>query len=679
MPPSIEIAVLLLSVLALETRSGASALHIQQAFTAPNHTNNFVVDPVSGRVYLATVNTVYQLNGTLSLEVEKRTGPVEDNLLCHAPQLPQAPCEHPKSLTDNYNKLLKLDREQGIVVMCGSVYQGFCELRKMDNISEIAVEFPPHGEKTVFPSMLNIAANHPNASTVGLIFRSHGATRLLVGATYTGAGTQYFPKNHSKEDLRFENTPEIAIRALNVKDLSKLFTYDINPSEENVFKIKHEVKMKNKLNFVHAFIQKTYSYIAFNNDAKMGHKDSQPNSILARICLDTDNPKKPSGPESRKLTESYIQMPLLCGSNRNIYNRLVSVYPANIPTEEHPGPEPYLFGVFSKADRMTALCAFKFSDIEEEIRQARRNCSSSPSTDVQVLDSVIQGSGAACVLKENLKLQQDQLDCGAAHLQHPLTLRRALRAAPLLEARALTSVSVDDVHDHAVVFLGTSNGRLRKLTLLPNLTLANQWTLKLPALESVHHIMTFDPTDRNFLYVMTSNHMLRVKVAQCDQWNSCTECLGAGDAHCGWCTLENRCSLQKECSLGVSPRSWIGLGEGPLQCPSMTLTPSEISISADIKDIGILINGSVPDLIGSRVECEYGPEVSTAATVHLDYGPAQIQTCPLLPQDSYQPILPGTDHLTVSVAIKVNGTAVVSGNFIVYDCERTGAIHPKTP
>ncbi|XP_011600897.1 plexin-D1 [Takifugu rubripes] len=678
MPPSIEIAVLILGVLVLEARRSASALHIQQAFPSPTQTNNFAVDPNSRKVYLATVNTIYQLNGTLSAEVEMRTGPVEDNLLCHAPQLPQAPCEHPKSLTDNYNKLLELDREQGVVVVCGSVYQGFCELRKMENISQIAVEFPPQGEKTVFPSMLNIAANHPNASTVGLIFKSGGNTRLLVGATYTGAGTQFFPKNHSKEDLRFENTPEIAIRSLNVKDLPRLFTYDINPSEDNVFKIKQEVKSKNKLNFVHAFTQKTYSYIAFNNDAKMGHKESQPNSILARICLDTENPRKPSGPESRKLTESYIQMPLQCGFNGNIYNRLLSVYPADIPTEDGREPESHLFGVFSKGDRKSALCAFKFSDIEEEIRQGREKCSNSPSSDVQVLDSVIQGSGAACVQKGKLTLQLEQLNCGAAHLQHPLALRRPLRALPLVEYPALTSVSVDCVHNHTVVFLGTSNGRLRKLTFLANMTLANQWTLKLPASEAVHHLMTFDPSDSNYLYLMTSHHMLRVKVAQCDQWRSCGDCLGARDAHCGWCTLENRCSIQKECALGLLARSWISMGEGPQQCPSMTLTPPEISVSADIKDVGILINGSVPDLLGSRVECEYGPGVSTSATVHLDSGPAQIQTCPLLPRENYQSILPDTDHQAVSVAIKVNGTSVVSGSFIIYDCERTGAIHPKT-
>uniref|UniRef100_A0A8C8CLJ4 Sema domain-containing protein n=1 Tax=Oncorhynchus tshawytscha TaxID=74940 RepID=A0A8C8CLJ4_ONCTS len=643
----------------------ASALQIQQAFASPNQTNNFVVDEVSRKVYLATVNMVYQLNRTLSVEVEKRTGPVEDNLLCHAPQLPQAPCEHPKSLTDNFNKLLELDREQGVLVVCGSVYQGFCELRKMENISQIAVEFPPQGEKTVFPSMLNIAANHPNASTVGLIFRSHGGnTRLLVGATYTGVGTTFFPKNHSKEDLRFENTPEIAIRSLNINDLSRLFTYDINPSEDNVFKIKQEVKQKNKLNFVHAFIQKTYSYIAINNDANMGHKESQPNSILARICLDTENPRK-STSESRKLTESFIQMPLQCGYNGNIYNRLVSVHPAEIHSGTGEGLESYLFGVFTKSDRKSALCAFRFSDIEEEIRQGRRNCSNSPSSEVQVLDSVIQGSGAACVHKGNLVLQPEQLDCGAAHLQHPLALQRPLRATPLFESLGLSSVAVDDVHHHTVVFLGTSTGRLRKVS-------------GTATGESVHHIMTFDPIDRNYLYLMTSHHLLRVKVAACSQYRTCSDCLGAGDAHCGWCTLESRCSIQRECAWGPLARCWIGMGEGPQQCPSMTLTPPEISLSTDIKDVGILINGSVPDLVGSRVECDYGLGVATAATVHLDYGPAQIQTCPLLPRERYPNIPPGRDHLTVPVAIKVNGTSVVSGSFVIYDCERTGAIHTKT-
>ncbi|XP_067268964.1 plexin-D1 [Pseudorasbora parva] len=661
-------------IAALQTRT-VGALHIQQAFESPNRTNNFVVDAVSRRVYLAAVNSLYQLNATLAQEVEMRTGPVRDNPLCHAPQLPQATCEHEKTLTDNHNKLLVLDRAQGVVLACGSVYQGFCELRSMEDVSRVAVKFPQDGA-TVFPSMLNIAANHENASTVGLVFRSHGgAPRLLVGATYTGMGTEFFPKNHSKEDLRFENTPEIAIRALNTRDLARLFTYDINPSEDNVFKIKQEVKQKNKLNFVHAFILGSYSYIAINNDANAGLKESQPNSLLARVCLDTDAPRRSA--ESRKLTESYIQMGLQCGADGSAYNRLLSIYPAEVSAHGGAGTETLLFGVFGAVRGQAAVCAFRVSDVEVMIQQGRRNCSSGPNSDVQVLDSVIQGSGAECEAKGPIVLQQEQLNCGAAHLQHPLALRRPLRARPIYEASGLRSIAVDNVHNRTVLFLGTSNGRLRKLSLLANLSVANLWSLRLPANEPVHHIMTFDPSDNNYLYVMTTHHLLRVGVAACGQYGSCSECLSSRDAHCGWCTLERRCSVQTNCSSGTLSRSWISSFDVQ-QCPSMTITPSEISRNAHMRDVGILINGSVPDLQGLRVECDFGLGLSTNATVHLDSGATQIQTCPLPPLHLYPTTPFSTDHITVPVAIKVNGVPVVYGSFIIYECERMGVIHSTT-
>lgn len=82
---------------------------------------------------------------------------------------------------------------------------------------------------------------------------------------------------------------------------------------------------------------------------------------------------------------------------------------------------------------------------------------------------------------------------------------------------------------------------------------------------------------------------------------------------------------------------WMNAPVINLPLPSPSATPPN---PLPPQDVGILINGSVPDLVGSRVECEYGPGVSTSATVHLDSGPAQIQTCPLLPQKNYQSILP---------------------------------------
>ncbi|KAG2470567.1 PLXD1 protein, partial [Polypterus senegalus] len=663
----------ILSLLVLMSTS-AGGLQLQQKYTLPKMTNNFEVDTVSRKVYVAAVNSIYQLSSDLTLEVEQMTGPVEDNRLCHAPELPQASCDHPKVPTDNHNKLLALDRGQGVAVVCGSVYQGFCELRNLDNISQIAVKFPPkeNNSVTVFPSMLNIAANHPNASTVGLILRTGGTTRLLVGATYTGVGTPYFPKNHSKEDLRFENTPEIAIRSLNIHDLPRLFTYDINPSEENVFKIKQEVKQKNKLSFVRAFIQKTYTYIVMNNDANLSDKESQPNSILARICLDTENPRK-SAPESKKLTESYIQMGLQCGYSGNVYNRVVSVFSGRIYLDEAPGLQDVLFGVFEKGNKKSAVCVFRFADIEKSIRDARQKCLNTDSMDVTVLDSVIQGTGAGCSKNINI-LQQEHLDCGAAHLQHPLAIRTPLNVAPVFEASGLTSVAVSVVNNYTVMFLGTASGKLRKLTLLRNLTVGSQKFLRVAPGESVHHIMTFDPSDSNYLYLMTSYQIMRVKVARCDLFTTCLDCLEATDPHCGWCTLENRCSLQKECRNWNQPNYWISLSDGMQSCPSMKIIPERLHFSHKTPDIGILIDGSIPDLKDTSVCCDFGNKASTPV---VKYNMTKIYTCPLLPKEKYPAFPPGQDHITISTSIRANGTGIIWGNFTIYDCERTGNIDPK--
>lgn len=406
---------LLLLLLLGAARIGA--LEIQRRFPSPTPTNNFALDGAAGTVYLAAVNRLYQLSGAnLSLEAEAAVGPVADSPLCHAPQLPQASCEHPRRLTDNYNKILQLDPGQGLVVVCGSIYQGFCQLRRRGNISAVAVHFPPAAPPaepvTVFPSMLNVAANHPNASTVGLVLppaAGTGGSRLLVGATYTGYGSAFFPRNRSLEDHRFENTPEIAIRSLDARgDLAKLFTFDLNPSDDNILKIKQGAKEQHKLGFVRAFLHppdpqpgaQTYAYLALNSEARAGDKESQARSLLARICL-----PRGAGGDAKKLTESYIQLGLQCagGAGRgDLYSRLVSVFPAR----------ELLFAVFERPQGApaartapAALCAFRFADVQAAIRAARTACFVEPAPDVvAVLDSVVQGTGPACERKRNIQV-----------------------------------------------------------------------------------------------------------------------------------------------------------------------------------------------------------------------------------------------------------------------------------
>lgn len=63
------------------------------------------------------------------------------------------------------------------------------------------------------------------------------------------------------------------------------------------------------------------------------------------------------------------------------------------------------------------------------------------------------------------QLQPEQLDCGAAHLQHPLSILQPLKASPVFRAQGLSSVAVASVGNYTVVFLGTVSGRLLKVGL----------------------------------------------------------------------------------------------------------------------------------------------------------------------------------------------------------------------
>ncbi|XP_031811453.1 plexin-D1 [Sarcophilus harrisii] len=717
---------LLLLLLLPPLLRGSAALEIQRRFPSPTPTNNFALDGPGGKVYLAAVNRLYQLSGpNLSLEVEEAVGPVRDNPLCHAPQLPQASCEHPKMLTNNYNKILQLDPGQGLVVVCGSIYQGFCQLRRLGNISAVAVSFPPTADGsepvTVFPSMLNVAANHPNASTVGLVLEppsgvlggaSPGGTRLLVGATYTGFGSQFFPRNQSLEDHRFENTPEIAIRSLDTRgDLAKLFTFDLNPSDDNILKIKQGAKALHKLGFVRAFLHPgssagpeaphgrggsrapttpAYAYLALNSEAKAGDKESQSHSLLARICLGWGPAGGPGGAaaETKKLTESYIQLKLHCGgpAGGEVFNRLVSVFPAA------PGPsrpEDLLFGVFERAApggtggagtrAQSALCVFRFRDIEGEIRAARNACFVDPSPDVvAVLESVVQGTGPACEKKRNIQLQPEQLDCGAAHLQHPLSILQPLKATPVFRYLGLTSVAVASVNNYTVVFLGTANGRLLKINLNSTMNIMSRKSITVAYGEAVHHIMQFDPSDPSYLYVMTSHQMARVKVAVCDQYTTCTDCLAAEDAYCGWCAMETRCSLQHECVNASQPHFWTSASEGLQRCPSMTILPSEINIHQKYSGMIIQISGNMPSLSGMEMVCDYGNGIHTMAKVPGSDFRHQIAYCNFLPRDKYPEFPSDQDHVTVQTAVQVNGRNIVWANFTIYDCTRTGRVYPHT-
>ena len=75
--------------------------------------------------------------------------------------------------------------------------------------------------------------------------------------------------------------------------------------------------------------------------------------------------------------------------------------------------------------------------------------------------------------------------------------------------------------------------------------------------------------NKNYLYVMTTRRVTLVKVQECQQFRTCGECLGARDPYCGWCSLENKCSLRSDCAEAAQdPLYWLSYKSG--KCTTIT-------------------------------------------------------------------------------------------------------------
>lgn len=50
----------------------------------------------------------------------------------------------------------------------------------------------------------------------------------------------------------------------------------------------------------------------------------------------------------------------------------------------------------------------------------------------------------------------------------------------------------------------------------------------------------------------------KVKTKECSIYEGCSQCLGARDPYCGWCSSENKCSLRRDCREAFQdPRFWL--------------------------------------------------------------------------------------------------------------------------
>lgn len=60
-----------------------------------------------------------------------------------------------------------------------------------------------------------------------------------------------------------------------------------------------------------------------------------------------------------------------------------------------------------------------------------------------------------------------------------------------------------------------------------------------------------------------------MKAQECSIYEGCNQCLGARDPYCGWCSLENKCSLRRDCRDATQdPQHWVSYKTG--RCTTIT-------------------------------------------------------------------------------------------------------------
>uniref|UniRef100_A0A8C3KLJ2 Plexin-A4 n=1 Tax=Calidris pygmaea TaxID=425635 RepID=A0A8C3KLJ2_9CHAR len=155
--------------------------------------------------------------------------------------------------------------------------------------------------------------------------------------------------------------------------------------------------------------------------------------------------------------------------------------------------------------------------------------------------------------------------------------------------------------------------------------------------------------------------LTRVPVESCSQYETCSECLGSGDPHCGWCVLHNTCTRKERCERSSEPRRFASEMK---QCVRLTVHPNNISVS-QYNVLLVLETYNVPEL-SAGVNCTF-EDLSEMDGLVVG---SQIQCISPAAKEVPQIITENGDHHIVQLQLKSKETGMTfaSTSFVFYNC-----------
>uniref|UniRef100_A0AAY5EQC1 Plexin-A1 n=1 Tax=Electrophorus electricus TaxID=8005 RepID=A0AAY5EQC1_ELEEL len=589
-------ASLLLGLLALSAvprPAGGAAEPFRSFSPAEWGLTHLAVHNGTGEVYVGAVNWIYKLSSNLTRLRSHMTGPVVDNEKCYPPPSVQS-CPHDLAQTDNVNKLLLVDYGQNRLIACGSASQGICQFLRLDDLFKLG---EPHHRKEHYLSSV------AEAGTMSGVIVSDGERgKLFVGTPIDGK-SEYFPTLSSRklttneEDadmFSFVYQDEFVSSQLKIPSdtLSKFPAFDIY--------------------YVYGFGSEQFVYyLTLQLDTQLTSPDASGEqfftSKIVRLCV--DDPK----------FYSYVEFPIGCSRDGVEYRLIQDAYLSK-PGRQLAGAlgvsesEDILFTVFAqgqknraKPPKETALCLFTLRRVKEKIKERIQSCYRGEG---KLSLPWLLNKELACI---NSPLQIDDNFCGQDFNQ-PLGGTSTIEGIPLFIDKddGMTSVAAYDYHGNTVVFTGTRTGRLKKI-LINSVIQSHPPQLYENVLvgegSPILRDLLFSP-DQQYIYTLTDRQVKRIPVESCNQYRTCSECLGSRDPHCGWCVLLSVCSRKDRCERADEPQRFTSSVD---QCVELSVQPNNISVT--MSEVQLVLQArNVPNL-SAGVNCSFEDYTETEARI----------------------------------------------------------------
>lgn len=314
------------------------------------------------------------------------------------------------------------------------------------------------------------------------------------------------------------------------------------------------------VNYVYGFSSERFSYFMTTQLKHNTPSMKEYITKLVRICQEDSH------------YYSYTEIPVDCIGEGIKYNLVQAAYLGKPGADlaENLGITPQddvLYAVFSEGrdnvpSNKSALCVYSLKSIRRKFMQNIKSCFNGHGS--RGLDFILPNM--PCVLT---KLQTISEDFCGLDVNYPLGGEQAIAAVPVATFdKQLTAVAATRTSGFTVVFVGTVDGHVKKVVVESGTSAIEYADIKIHENSTVNADMHFDLPELN-LYVMSKSRVTKMKVYDCTVFSNCAECLGAKDPYCGWCSLENKCSLRSSCDDNSNdPLFWVTYKTG--KCTTIT-------------------------------------------------------------------------------------------------------------